>query len=184
MTRVWVTKLSIYFFASIVIFAGTCACGSKSDDTISLVVKREWKTLLARVRNGTGYINDTKGLYSKSILNDLFIYLGRNSKSIYKNNSTQKIFDFAMIDLMSSNFADSFALFKQYIRESLDDIKPWIHVGLRIGFNDTLLQQYFLHKAIDNAGKKRLGKSFILKSNNSMDSRVPRFRGDGNDTLF
>ena len=126
-------------------------CAQAEEDGISSRIKQNWKEYLERARNGTGLISHTKGLHSKSTLNGLLKYLTQNKERIYKGDEGQWLYDRAMIKLMASEFIESFKLFKDYIELTGDDIRPWLHVGLRIGMNNLLLKRYFTDVAIDNA---------------------------------
>jgi tetratricopeptide (TPR) repeat protein len=120
---------------------------------ISRLVRREWRELLPQARNGTGQISHTTALYQKGILADLLEFLELNEKRIYRGDESQRLYDRAMIKLMSAEFIESFKLFDAYMEMSGDDIRPWLHVGLRIGMRIILLELYFHDNAIDNAAK-------------------------------
>ena len=129
------------------------ACSRYKTRGITRLVRKEWKELLPRARNGTGYISHTKGLYYKGILLDLLKFLELNQKRIYRGDQNQLLYDQAMIKLMAAEFIDSIKLFKTYMDVSGDDIRPWLHIGLRIGFEHHSLLPYFQNTAIDNAAE-------------------------------
>ena len=150
MNKTLFSRWLLLLLAMLLLFTFT-ACTRYKTQGISRLVRKEWKELLDQARNGTGRISHTKGLYDKFILADLLDFLELNEKRIYREDESQRLYDRAMIKLMSAEFIESFKLFKAYMDLSGDDIRPWLHVGLRIGVRNSSVLTNFQNTAIVNA---------------------------------
>ena len=164
MNKTLFSRWLLFLITLLLLFTFT-ACTRYKTQGISRLVRKEWKELLDQARNGTGRISHTKGLYDKFILADLLDFLELNEKRIYREDESQRLYDRAMIKLMSAEFIESFKLFKAYMDLSGDDIRPWLHVGLRIGVRNSSVLTNFQNTAIDNAIENtnyRLTKEEVL----------------------
>ncbi len=145
-------KLPAIILVSLVL--SLTVCGKPKAEEFPPWIYTDWEEYLERARNGTGFVAHTRGLYSRYTLHTVLRYLEENQRKIYRGDDIQFLYDRAMIRLMSSEFIESFQLFKEYMRKTGDDVRPWLHVGLRIGINDIILEAIYLEEAIDNARER------------------------------